>query len=280
MAKANKRLRSVVEGAMEATKDARRAAAAAKIRAGVTPPADAPVKPPPAKPAPAKPAAKPAAAPPAAAAPPPEKPAKPRRPRSKPKEPVVEPDTKLDATPEQRVPVEPTPAPTSPPPTMSREEAQKLRDTMLGSRGRQQPTGDKPKPKPKPKSQKPTNTGGFAPIRGPGALLGRLLRETYRQAPNIAANAVAIPAFTAAGAGGIYLGTAGTVAAIRGINKLLNPSEEQQQPPPAAPAPAAAPAPDDYRSGFQRAIEQRRQPRPTDNGTDVIRSLARIRGLS
>lgn len=274
MAKANKRLRSVVEGAMEATKDARRAAAAAKIRAGVTPAADAP-----AKPAPAKPAAKPAAAPPAAAAPPPEKPAKPRRTRSKPQEPVVEPDTKLDATPEQRVPVEPAPPPASPPPTMSPEEAQKLRDTMLGSRGRQKPTGDKPKPK--PKSQKPTNTGGFAPIRGPGALLGRLLRETYRQAPNIAANAVAIPAFTAAGAGGIYLGTAGTVAAIRGINKLLNPSEEQQQqPPPAAPAPAAAPAPDDYRSGFQRAIEQRRQPRPTDNGTDVIRSLARIRGLS
>jgi len=273
MAKANKRLRSVVEGAMEATKDARRAAAAAKIRAGVAPAAAAPPKP-----APAKPAAKPAAAPPAAAAPPPEKPAKPRRPRSKPQEPVVEPDTKLDATPEQRVPVEPAPAPASPPPTMSPEEAQKLRDTMLGSRGRQKPTGDKPKPK--PKSQKPTSASGFAPIRGPGALLGRLLGETYRQAPNIAANAVAIPAFTAAGAGGIYLGTAGTVAAIRGINKLLNPSEDQPQTPPAAPAPSPAPVPDDYRSGFQRAIEQRRQPRPSDNGTDVIRSLTRIRGIS
>jgi hypothetical protein len=162
---------------------------------------------------------------------------------------------------------------------MSPEDAQKLRDTMLGSQGRQKPTGDKPKPK--PKSQKPTNASGFAEIRGPGALLGRLLRETYRQAPNIAANAVAIPAFTAAGAGGIYLGTAGTVAAIRGINKLLNPSEDQQQQtPPTAPAPSSAPAPDDYRSGFQRAIEQRRKPRASDSGSDVIRRLSQMRGMA
>ena len=273
MAKANKRLRSVVEGAVEATKDARRAAAAAKIRAGVTPAADAP-----AKPATAKPPATPAAESPAATAPPPEKPAKPRRNRSKPQEPAVEPDTKLDASPEQRVPVDSAPAPSSPPPSMSPEDAQKLRDTMLGSRSRQRPAGDKPKSK--PKSQKPAGSGGFAPIRGPGALLGRLLRETYRQAPNIAANAVAIPAFTAAGAGGIYLGTAGTVAAIRGIGKLLAPAQEQAEPAAANPPSVTPPPPDDYRAGFQRAIDQRRKPRATDSGTDVIRTLTRTRGVS
>ena len=269
MAKATKRLRSVVEGAMEATKDARRAAAAQKIRAAVAPGASPPAKPP------ATPAAD---APPPAPPPPPEKPTKPRRTRAKPQGPAVEPDTKLDATPEQRVPVEATPPPPSPPPTMTPEEAQKLRDTMLGSRSRQKPAGEKPKPKAKP--QKPTSTGGFAPIRGPGALLGRLLRETYRQAPNIAANAVAIPAFTAAGAGGIYLGTAGTVAVIRGIGKLLAPDQEQAEPAAASPPPATPTPPDDYRAGFQRAIDQRRKPRPTDSGVDVIRTLTRTRGLS
>jgi len=268
MAKGNRRLRSVVEGAMEATKDARRAAAAEKIRAAA-------VTTPPAQPAPA--ATSPAT--PAAPSPPtpaPSKPARqPRRPRAAPVEPTVEPDTRLEATAEQRVP------PVAPePPTMTPEQAQQLRDTMLqSSRPKRRPSA-KPQPT-KPQSPAPkAAAGGFAPIRGPGALLGRLLKETYRQAPNIAANAVAIPAFTAAGAGGVYLGTAGTVAAIRGISKLLAPSEEtkQTQEPLSLPAPTSQQ--DDYRSGFQRAIDERRKPRPNDSGYDVIRGLSRTRGIA
>jgi hypothetical protein len=111
--------------------------------------------------------------------------------------------------------------------------------------------------------------------------LGKLLREAYRQTPNLVANAVAIPAFTAAGAGGVYLGTAGTVAAIRGIGKLLSPGQPQPQEPQ---EPRANPSPanptEDYRTGFQRAIEQRRKPRPTDGGSDVIRALSRMRGMA
>jgi hypothetical protein len=247
MAKGNRRLRSVVEGAMDATKDARRAAAAEKIRATVA------TTPPPA-PAPA-----PAEAP----------PAKQRRPRRKPADQDVEPDTKLESSSEQRVPDEA--------PQMSPEEAQRLRETMLQSSRPKKPVSRPTKPA---VTKQPTSTRGFAPIRGPGALLGRLLKETYRQAPNIAANAVAIPAFTAAGAGGIYLGTAGTLAAIRGINKLLTPEEEKKSEPLALPAPSSPPPADDYRSGFQRAIEQRRKPRTTDSGFDVIRSLSRTRGLT
>jgi hypothetical protein len=260
MAKANKRLRSVVEGAMEATKDARRAAAAEKIRSAVAAPASppsAPAAPPPTPPPPAKPTPKP------------------RRARAKPTEPAVEPDTRLEGTAEQRVP------PMAPrPPQMTAEQAQQLRDTMLQSSRPKRTSSTKPKPaKPEPPTPKPA-PGGFAPIRGPGALLGRLLKETYRQAPNIAANAVAIPAFTAAGAGGVYLGTAGTVAAIRGIGRLLAPPEEQKpaQEPRSLPAPASQP--DDYRSGFQRAIDERRKPRTTDSGFDVIRGLSRTRGTS
>lgn len=260
MAKGNRRLRSVVEGAMDATKDARRAAAAEKIRAAVvTPPPAAPSTPsaPPSKAAPSKPVRKP------------------RTKREAPAEPTVEPDTRLEATAEQRVP------PVAPePPTMTPEQAQQLRDTMLQSgRPKKRPSA-KPQPaKPQPQAPKAA-PGSFAPIRGPGALLGRLLKETYRQAPNIAANAVAIPAFTAAGAGGVYLGTAGTVAAIRGISKLLAPSEEtkQTQEPLSLPAPTSQP--DDYRTGFQRAIDERRKPRPNDSGFDVIRGLSRTRGIA
>jgi hypothetical protein len=257
MAKANKRLRSVVEGAMEATKDARRAAAAEKIRAAVATPASPPIAPAAPTPAPSKPAKKP------------------RRAQGKPTEPAVEPDTRLDATAEQRVP------PVAPePPTMTAEQAQQLRDTMLQSSRPKRTSSTKPKPaKPEPPTPKPS-PGGFAPIRGPGALLGRLLKETYRQAPNIAANAVAIPAFTAAGAGGVYLGTAGTVAAIRGISKLFSPTEEQKQPQEPLSLPAPASQPDDYRSGFQRAIDERRKPRTTDSGFDVIRGLSRTRGTT
>jgi hypothetical protein len=216
MAKGNKRLRSVVEGAVEATREARRAAAAEKIRASVTTPEPAP-------------------------APPPK--------RTRARKPAVEPDTKLEATPEQRV---------FEPPTMSPDEGKRLRDTMLQS-GR----SEKP-PAPKPSS-------GFAPVRGPGAVLGRLLKESYRQAPNIAANAVAIPAFTAAGLGGAYLGTAATLAAIRGMKGLFTPAPEptpQERPP----------EPDDYRSGFRRAIEQRRRTKP--GGTGIIRSLRNVEGQS
>jgi hypothetical protein len=246
MAKGNRRLRSVVEGAMDASQTARRAAAAEKIRASAaTPPAAAET------PAPAKHARKP-------------------RQTAKPQEVTIEPDTKLEATPEQRVP----PAT----PQYTAEQAQQLRDTMLQS--------NKPKRKPtaKPQPAKPappkTSSGGFAPIRGPGALLGRLLKETYRQAPNIAANVVAIPAFTAAGAGGAYLGTAATVAAIRGIGKLFATPEEQKRPAEPLSLPDPAGQPDDYRTGFQRAIDDRRKPRPNDSGFDVIRGLSRTRGIS
>jgi hypothetical protein len=136
--------------------------------------------------------------------------------------------------------------------------------------------------KPQPAKPAPPQTapGGFAPVRGPGALLGRLLKETYRQAPNIAANVVAIPAFTAAGAGGAYLGTAATVAAIRGIGKLFATPEEKKQPAEPLSLPAPAGQPDDYRTGFQRAIDDRRKPRPNDSGFDVIRGLSRTRGIS
>jgi len=264
MAKANKRLRSVVEGAVEATKEARRAAAAEKIRASVTTPAPAAPTPkpaaPPSEPPPTKPAAR-------------EKPArKPRRTREKPVEPEVEADTKLEGTPEQRVPETPN---------MSPDEAQRLRETMLQSGKPRKQSSPRPKPAPQPTPKPAASPGGFAPIRGPGALLGRLLSEAYRQAPNIAANAVAIPAFTAAGAGGVYLGTAGTVAAIRGIGKLLSPGQPQPQEPqePSA-TPSPASPPDDYRTGFQRAIEQRRKPRSTDGGSDVIRALSRMRGMA
>lgn len=251
MAKGNRRLRSVVEGAMDASKDARRAAAAEKIRASAATPAS---------PAPASTPTPP---------PPDTAPPKERRPRRKPVEQEVEPDTKLDSSSEQRVPTEA--------PQMSSEQAQRLRETMLQT-GRPKKATSRPA---KPSPPKPAaNTTGFAPVRGPGALLGRLLKETYRQAPNIAANAIAIPAFTAAGAGGIYLGTAGTVAAIRGINKLLNPGEEKQQESLTLPAPADQPPADDYRTGFQRAIEQRRKPRTNDSGFDVIRKLSRTRGLT
>jgi len=242
MAKGNRRLRSVVEGAMDATKEARRAAAAEKIRQSA---ATAPAAQPPApQPAPA--------------------PKKPKRTRPTKTETEIEPDTRLEANAEQRVPVV---APE--PPTMTAEEALRLRDTMLqSSRPKKRST-----PKPKTEAPKPS-PNGFAPIRGPGALLGRLLKETYRQAPNIAANAIAVPAFTAAGAGGAYLGTAATIAAARGIGKLLSPQEpETKQPEP-------LPEPDDYRSGFQRAIEQRRKTPPTRSGFDVIRTLSRTRGLS
>jgi len=250
MAKGNRRLRSVVEGAMEATTDARRAAAAQKIRASAETPAPTPT------PTPST-----------------AEPAKPRRPRRKPAEQEVEPDTKLDASPEQRVP------PVAP--QLSPEQSQRLRETMLQS-GRPKKPASKPTSKPatpKPAPTKPAaTTGGFAPVRGPGALLGRLLKETYRQAPNIAANAIAIPALTAAGAGGVYLGTAGTVAAIRGISKLLRPSEEKPQEPPSIPAPSSQPS--DFRSGFQRAIDERRKPAARDSGFDVIRGLSRTRGLT
>lgn len=247
MAKGNRRLRSVVEGAMDATKEARRAAAAEKIRATAAT------------------ASTPTPTPTPAEAPP----AKPRRPRRKPVEQEVEPDTKLESSSEQRVPDETT--------QMSPEQAQRLRETMLQSSRPRKPTSRPAKPS---ATKPPASNSSFAPIRGPGALLGRLLKETYRQAPNIAANAVAIPAFTAAGAGGIYLGTAGTLAAIRGIDKLLNPEEEQKPEPLTLPAPSAPPPADDYRSGFQRAIEQRRKPRTNDSGFDVIRSLSRTRGLT
>jgi hypothetical protein len=241
MAKGNRRLRSVVEGAMDATKEARRAAAAEKIRQSA---ATAPAAQPPApEPAPA--------------------PKKPRRTRPTKTETEIEPDTRLEANAEQRVPVV---APE--PPTMSADEAKQLRDTMLqSSRPKKRTT-----PKPKTEAPKPSPSG-FAPIRGPGALLGRLLKETYRQAPNIAANAVAIPAFTAAGAGGAYLGTAATVGAMRAIGKLLSPQEEASKEP--APLPTPKSVPDDYRSGFQRAIEERRKARPTSSGSNVIRSLTR-----
>jgi hypothetical protein len=241
MAKGNRRLRSVVEGAMDATKEARRAAAAEKIRQSA---ATAPAAQPPApEPAPA--------------------PKKPRRTRPSKTETEIEPDTRLEANAEQRVPVV---APE--PPTMSAEEAKQLRDTML------QPSRPKKRSTPKPKTEATkTSPSGFAPIRGPGALLGRLLKETYRQAPNIAANAVAIPAFTAAGAGGAYLGTAATVGAVRAIGKLLSPQEEASKEPEPLPTPQSVP--DDYRSGFQRAIEERRKARPTSSGSNVIRSLTR-----
>lgn len=266
MAKGNRRLRSVVEGAMEVTQDARRAAAAERIRASA---ANAP-------PAAEAPSPVPQAATPAPPPPAPEKPArKPRRPREEPAEPTVEPDTRLEATPEQRVP------PVAPePPAMTAEQAQQLRDTMLQSnRQRRRPSTRTQAPKPKPTTPSAA-PGGFAPIRGPGALLGRLLKETYRQAPNIAANAVAIPAFTAASAGGIYLGTAGTMAAIRGLSKLLAPTEEQQPPQEPMKLPAPTGQQDDYRSGFQRAIDDRRKARPNDSGYDVIRGLSRTRGIT
>jgi len=242
MAKGNRRLRSVVEGAMEATQEARRAAAAEKIRQSV-------------------------AAPPVAPSPPPTEPRKPKRTR-KPKpetEPEVEPDMRLEATAEQRVP------PVAPePPQMTAEQAQSLRDVMLQEK---KPKRTAKTQAPKEKTSKP-DASGFAPIRGPGALLGRLLKETYRQGPNIVANAVAVPAFTAAGAGGAYLGTAATAAAIRGIGKLLSPQEPE--PKQAEPLPQ----PDDYRSGFQRAIDERRKSQPARSGSDVIRTLSRTRGLS
>lgn len=261
MAKANKRLRSVVEGAMEATKDARRAAAAERIRASAATPTPA---------SPAAPAATPTPAPPAVPVPTPESsPAKPPRKKAKPKpkpQPAeVEPDTKLEATPEQRVP-QPAEEPSAPAPAPAPQPTDAT------------PRPAKPRRRPTPKPA--DSTSSFAPIRGPGALLGRLLKETYRQAPNIVANAVAIPAFTAAGAGGVYLGTAGTLAAIRGITKLLGPSEGEQKNPEPTSLPAQPAAPEDYRSGFQRAIDERRKPRPTDSGFDVIRGLSRPRGLS
>ena len=264
MAKGNRRLRSVVEGAVEASKEARRAAAAEKIRSAVS-----------------------TAPPPQPTPPPPAAPAKPKRTRPKPTATTVETDTKLEATAEQRVPPS-EPAPQTegnPPQQMTAESAQRLRDTMLQSGRPKKRSSSKPQPA-KPQQQKPVGTSGFAPVRGPGALLGRLLKETYRQAPNLAANAIAIPAFTAAGASGIYLGTAGTVAAIRGIQKLLGPSqaeERTQQPasPPANTQPDQLPAPqNDYRSGFQRAIDQRRKPRASDSGSDVIRRLSQMRGMA
>lgn len=250
MAKGNRRLRSVVEGAINTSNEARRAAAAEKIRASVTTPST---------PAPA---------------PPPEAPAKPKRTRPKKTEPEVEADTRLETSTEQRVP----PPVEAAPPTMTPEAAQQLRETMLQSGRPKKRTTPKTQAA-KPQPQKPASTSGFAPIRGPGALLGRLLKETYRQAPNIAANAIAIPAFTAAGAGGAYLGTAGTVAAIRGIGKLLAGPTQEDKPQEPLPEPTPKPA-DDYRSGFQRAIDQRRQPRLPDSGFDVIRQLSRTRGMS
>lgn len=270
MAKGNRRLRSVVEGAMEASKDARRAAAAEKIRATVGTPPPVEAAPPPAA-APAKPTAAPTKPAPSTAAP--TKPARRPRPTAAPQEVVIEPDTKLKATPEQRVP------PVAPePPLLTTEQGQQLRETMLRSnKPKRKPTA---KPQPAKPARPPEAPGGFAPIRGPGALLGRLLKETYRQAPNIAANAVAIPAFTAAGAGGAYLGTAATVAAIRGIGKLFAPQEERKQSPEPLSLPAPAVQPDDYRTGFQRAIDERRKPRPNDSGLDVIRGLSRTRGTS
>lgn len=268
MAKANRRLRSVVEGAVEATKDARRVAAAEKIRASVTtPPTTAATG---ASPTPAAPASPPVTPKPAASPPP--KPArKPRPAKPKPVEPAVEPDTQLDATPEQRVPV--------PAPAARSARARRVRDTTEEPTKPTQPPAENPRPKPVA-AEPPTNSGGFAPIRGPGALLGRLLKEGYRQTPNILANAVAIPAFTAAGAGGVYLGTAATVAAIRGISKLLAPEQAEQKSEQAPTLPAPAAPPDDYRSGFQRAIDERRKPRATDSSFDVIRALSRPRGLS
>jgi hypothetical protein len=241
MAKGNRRLRSVVEGAMEATQEARRAAAAEKIRQSVA-----------TTPAPS-----------VAPSPPPER-TKPKRTRKPKPETEVEPDMRLEATAEQRVP------PVAPePPQMTPEQAQSLRDVMLQDK--------KPRRATKPQARKetpPKPDTGFAPIRGPGALLGRLLKESYRQAPNIAANVVAIPAFTAAGVGGAYLGTAATMAAARGIGKLLSPQEPQPK------QPEPLPEPDDYRSGFQRAIDERRKTQPARSGSDVIRTLSRTRGLS
>ena len=75
MAKGNRRLRSVVEGAVEASKEARRAAAAEKIRSAVS-----------------------TAPPPQPTPPPPAAPAKPKRTRPKPTATTVETDTKLEAT--------------------------------------------------------------------------------------------------------------------------------------------------------------------------------------
>ena len=246
MAKGNRRLRSVVEGAVEASRDARRAAAAEKIRAAAGSPVPE---------APSPPTPEPVATP-----------AKPKRTRQKPAPTEVEPDMRLEANVEQRVPESATQ-----PPTMTPEQARQLRETMLQSSRPKRRQTTKPQP------AKPTPApGNFAPIRGPGALLGRLLKETYRQAPNIAANAVAIPAFTAAGAGGIYLGTAATVGAIRGIGKLLSsPSEPEPTAPPQQPA-----APDDYKSSFQRAIDERRKSQPPKSSSNTLQKLFPPRGLS
>lgn len=282
MAKGNRkaRLRSVVEGAVDSTAEARRAAAAEKIRAAAGTPADPP-------------------------APPPETPKRTGRKKPPAQEPEIEQDLKLEGSSEQRVPESPkkfnarkqltvkdvarpavvtskfgrTPpvAPDPPeiefsPPQMTADQAQRLRDTMLQSNRptASPPAADRPKPP----------QGTFAPIRGPGAALGKMLKATYRQGPNILANAVAIPAFTAAGGGLAYLGTAGTVAAIRGIGKLLSPGEAKEEKP-ATSEPLTLPAPppaSDYKSEFQRAIDERRNRQPRDSGTDIFRKLQRMRG--
>lgn len=107
-----------------------------------------------------------------------------------------------------------------------------------------------------PVAESKTPGWGFDPVRGPGriipasaGLIGRLLKFGYRQAPNIIANAVAIPAVGAATGGAIYGGIAGTMAAYRGIQDLLDGDDDNPAKPttpmPAATAPAdpVAPAP-------------------------------------
>jgi len=248
--KGRARLRGVVEGAVTDTTVAKRAAAAERIRATIT------EEPPPVAPEPA--------------------PVKPKRQARKPKpeqqttkQTTIEKDVKLESASESNVPPEWKP--------MSPDEAEKLRDVMLSSRPRRKPPEKLPE-KP-PETPKPASDPYFKPIGGPAKVLGRMLYSAGRQGKNIAANAVAIPAAAAAATTGAYAGLATTAAAVRGISRLLGqakPAEEPKQESRAAPLPPPA---QDYRSGLQRAIEDRKKP-PPDIRSDINRKLQQIRGIA
>jgi hypothetical protein len=248
--KARARLRGVVEGAVTDTTVAKRAAAAERIRATIT------EEPPPVAPEPA-----------------PEKPKQTRKPKPEQqttKQTTIEKDVKLESSSESNVP------PASDFKPMPADEAQKLRDVMLSSRPRRKPPEKSPEPAPEP--PKPASESYFKPVGGPAKVLGRMLYSAGRQGKNIAANAVAIPAAAAAATTGAYAGLATTAAAVRGISRLLGqaqPAQEPKQESPPAPLPPPA---QDYRSGLQRAIEDRKKP-PPDIRSDINRKLQQIRGM-
>ena len=158
---------------------------------------------------------------------------------------------------------------------MPADQAERLRRVMQTSRSSAAAAPPPP--------QAPGNQPYFKPIGGPAKVLGRALYEAGRQGKNVAANAVAIPAMAAGATTGAYAGLAATSAAVRGINRLLGgqrPAPAPQAEPKSPPAAEPLPAPPDYRSGLQRAIDQKRNTPPAGIRSDVIRRLQTIRGLS